>query len=76
MGKSDVIVNKLTSGRFWCIILFSVTMCYMAAVEPNIRDAFMALAGAVLRDYFMMKRPNEIPDLKLEMSKPKEEVKS
>lgn len=62
MGKLDTVVSKFTSGRFICITVFGVTMCYLAIVEPNIRDAFFALGGALLRDYFMMKR--EIPDVK------------
>jgi len=59
MNKSDTVVAKFTSGRFWCIILFAVTMSYLAIVEPTVRDVFFALGGALLRDYFMMKRDDK-----------------
>lgn len=49
-------IEKLLSGRFWCVIAFAGTMCYLAIIEGSVRDAFFALSGAVIRDYFMMKR--------------------
>lgn len=68
MTKSETIVSKLMSGRFWCILLITATACYMSVIEPSIRDAFFALAGGVIRDYFTRSdRKEEI--------KPKEEVK-
>lgn len=56
MSKLATVVSKVTSGRFLCVTAFSVTMCYLAIIEGSVRDAFFALAGAVIRDYFMMKR--------------------
>lgn len=55
----DTIVAKLTSGRFLAIVMFTATLCYMAVVEVSIRDAFFALAGGLLRDYFMMRRDDK-----------------
>lgn len=52
MSAKDMIIGKLTSGRFWCVMAFAATVCYLAIIEANIRDAFMALAGGLIRDYF------------------------
>ena len=69
MKTREMILNKITSGRFWLVILFGITICYLAKVEPSIRDAFMALAGGVIRDYFGRS------DRGAENGKPKDEVK-
>lgn len=63
----ETITTKFTSGRFLSVIAFTLTMCYISIVEPSVRDAFFALAGAILRDYYMMKRTDE--------AKPQGEVK-
>lgn len=52
MGKSEMVLSKMFSGRFVCIVLFSSTACYLAVVEGSIRDAFFALVGGIIRDYF------------------------
>ena len=60
MGKNiDTIVTKLTSARFLLTIMFGLTLCWMAAIEVSVRDAFFALAGGVIRDYFGMIRKED-----------------
>jgi len=59
MGKSEMVLSKLFSGRFLCIVAFCATACYLAVIEPSIRDAFFALAGAILRDYFTRDRSTD-----------------
>ena len=71
MNRGDTIVSKFTSGRFWCIILITITACYLAIHEPTIRDAFFALAGAIIRDYFMRTDRKESSEVK--SKEPKEE---
>ena len=46
------VIVKLLSGRYFVIIAFTMTLCYLAFIEPNVRDAFFALAGGAVRDYF------------------------
>ena len=48
----NLIVNKLMSARFIIAVSFAITLCYLAKVEPSVRDAFFAMAGAAIRDYF------------------------
>lgn len=52
MSIKEMVANKLMSGRFWLVMMFGFTICMLAQQEPTIRDAFMALAGGVVRDYF------------------------
>lgn len=59
MGKSEMVLSKIFSGRFVCIVAFCGTACYLAVIEANIRDAFFALAGGLIRDYFAMDRKGE-----------------
>ena len=61
MNAVNMVLSKIVSGRFWAIILITGTACYMAIIEPSIRDAFFALAGGVIRDYFGRDRTNDIP---------------
>ena len=61
MNAINMVLSKIVSGRFWAIILITGTACYMAIIEPSIRDAFFALAGGVIRDYFTRDRTNDIP---------------
>ena len=49
MGK---VVDKLISGKYFSIVCFTITLCYISLVEPSVRDAFFALAGGLLRDYY------------------------
>lgn len=59
MGKSEMVLSKMFSGRFVCIVLFSITACYLAIIEQSIRDAFFALAGGLVRDYFGRDRSSD-----------------
>lgn len=59
MGKSEMVLSKMFSGRFVCIVLFAGTACYLAVIEQSIRDAFFALAGGLVRDYFAMDRKSD-----------------
>lgn len=59
MGKSEMVLSKMFSGRFVCIVAFCGTACYLAVVQDSIRDAFFALAGGLIRDYFAMNRKEE-----------------
>ena len=60
MNRGDAIVAKFTSGTFWCIVLITGTACHLAIIEPSIRDAFFALAGGIIRDYFVNSKSKQI----------------
>jgi len=59
MELAKMILNKLMSARFLLVVGFGITLCWMAWGEPSVRDAFFALAGGVIRDYFGKNRPEE-----------------
>lgn len=52
MSRVEFILNKVLSGRYFVIVCFTLTLCYLVQIEPSVRDAFFALAGGAVRDYF------------------------
>ena len=62
MGKVELVLNKILSGRYFVIVCFTLTLCYLVKIEPSVRDAFFALAGGAVRDYFGRDRSSEKKD--------------
>ena len=56
------ILDKLFSARYIITILLTITFCYLAVKEKIGVEAFAAIFGIIIRDYFERKdrrKPNE-----------------
>lgn len=56
--------EKVLSGRYFVIVCFTITLCYLVKIEPSVRDAFFALAGGAIRDYFSIKKEDKPVEVK------------
>lgn len=56
-----LVLEKILSARFWISLMFSITMCYLTAIKVLPAEAFIAIAGIVIKSYFERHDRNDKP---------------